>query len=94
MSDDQLSIGAQVRLRGRSDVCGVVIGPPRMINGVPFYLVQFPNSRDNYPGDALEVASGATSVDDLLRANDWAGQEALSRIITYTKLREPLRESG
>ena len=92
MDDGQFDIGDQVRLRGRSDVCGVVIGPPRPIDGVSFYLIQFPNSRDNYPGDALERASGASSVDDLLRANEWAGHQALSRIITYTKLREPLRD--
>lgn len=92
MADHCFHVGDQVRLRGRSDVCGVVIGPPRRINGVPFYPIQFINSRDNYPGDALERASDATSVDELLRANDWAGHEALSRIITYTKLREPLRD--
>ena len=86
------SPGDEVCLKGQPDVIGVVVGSPRPITGEWYYSVRFPGHRDTYPQSALELAMQAHSLSELLHRNRWGTRDALVRTLTYTKLREPLRD--
>jgi len=79
-------------LAGQPDAVGVVVGKPSPINSEWFYAVRFSGHRDTYPEAALEPLNRLEGLDELLYANRWGSHDSLVRMITHTKLKEPLRD--
>lgn len=85
-------MGQQVVRSARRDSVGTIASQPRLIGGRLFYVVSFGSMRESLAESELELAESPDDLDSLLRRNQWGQKQTLSRIVTFTKLREPLRD--
>ncbi len=62
------------------------------IGGRNFYDVDFNGDVDSYPEEGLErVGVAGNDLESQLLNNNWGSKDTLSRIVTFTKLEQPLR---
>jgi len=86
-------VGDSIRLKSARDRIGVIIGEPRAIAGDWWYPVVFATGdRLNVLEIDLEAATGARDVRSLLEEGTFGAKETLSKLVTYAKLAEPLRD--
>ena len=85
--------GDRVRVRARRDATGYVVTGPHCIGQRNYYEVDFLGDVDTYPEESLEhVQLDGSDLETQLLNNNWASRETLSRIVTFTKLEQPLRD--
>lgn len=86
--------GTKVRVRTERTLVGITQGEPRNISGEYWYVVFFgPGNESRRPESNLELYEGGTDPDSLLLSGSWGEKETLSKIVSYTKLSTPLRNS-
>ena len=86
--------GTKVRVRAERTLVGITQGEPRNISGEYWYVVFFgPGNESRRPESNLELYEGESDPDSLLLSGSWGEKETLSKIVSYTKLSTPLRNS-
>jgi SNF2 family DNA or RNA helicase len=94
MSDPLFPSGKEVRLKSERDRLGVIMGIPRLLAGEFWYRVNFGGGIiENHPESNLEVYDGERNINDLLINGVYGNRETLSKLITFTKIRSPLRKN-
>jgi len=88
----QFKIGDEVCLRSRRDQIGVVVSAPKQINSRWYYDVNIYGQRQSCPETDLEPGQREQDPIRLIEGNYWGGYNEFSRILTYTKLDQPLRD--
>lgn len=92
--DFKFKSGQEVRLRSERDRLGVIMGSPRLLAGEYWYRVNFGGGNiENHPESNLEAYEGDRSIIDLLTNGVYGNRETLSKLITFTKIRFPLRKN-
>lgn len=86
--------GAKVRIKTERDQVGIILDDPRKIGGECWYRVFFgADNERNVPEGNLETYEGGRDVESLLMEKVCGTKETLSKIVTYTKLKNPLQNS-
>lgn len=92
MEQPPFRIGDSVRLRSARNRVGVIAGEPRQLAGDWWYPVVFASGdRQNVLQFDLERAGSGRDVYTLLKEGAFGTKETLSKLITQTKLTEPLQ---
>lgn len=93
IGEGKFAPGDRVRIQALRNATGVVLNGPIPIAGRNYYEVDFRGDENTYPETALEkVERAGVSLETHLLNNNWASKDTLSRIVTYTKLEQPLRD--
>jgi superfamily II DNA or RNA helicase len=82
--------GDQVFIRNQPDAVGAVIREPRRIADDWWYRVSFGARSRECPEASLQAYVGTRDVISLLKQNCFGPREALSKVVTMTKLKQPL----
>ena len=86
--------GEQVYKLNEPDRVGVIVGAPKTLGGIDFYPVTFaPPQVEQVIATNLAKFLGELDVDSLLRQGVFAGHDAFSRLMTFTKLSTPLSDT-
>src|SRR5438552_810042 len=86
--------GDQVYKLSEPDRVGVIVGAPKTLGGIGFYPVTFaPPQVEQVIATNLAKFLGELDVDSLLRQGVFAGHDAFSRLMTFTKLSTPLSDT-
>ena len=85
--------GDEVCVQSQRDAIGVVVGEARLLGGEYWYPVRFGIRRANYPESNLELFTGFANVPSLFREGRYGPRESLSKIVTFTKLKKPLKNN-
>ena len=86
--------GTKVMKRSERSQVGIILGEGQRIAGEYWYSVFFGGGYEKkVPESDLEPFEGAIDVDTLLRRGSFDRKETLSKIVTYTKLSTPLRNT-
>lgn len=92
--DFEFKSGQEVRLKSERDRLGVIMGAPRLLAGECWYRVNFGGGNiENHPESNLEAYEGDRGIIDLLTNGVYGNRETLSKLITFTKIRFPLRKN-
>lgn len=86
-------IGDEVFILSQPDAIGVIIKEARMIAGDWWYCVSFGVRRRDCPEQSLQRFTGSHDVISLLEQNSFGPRESFSKIMTFTKLKKPLRNN-
>lgn len=82
-----------MRLRTQPDRTGRVCDGPTKIGGRCYFGVEFDGEVDQFSADNLEpLRHEGTDLRSQLLNGTWGGRETLSRLVTFTKLDQPLRD--
>lgn len=90
MSSPKFSMGDQVVLVSSRDAKGAIIRELGLKAQEYWYTVFFGARKGNYPESSLELYSEDPDPISLFKDNHFGSRETLSKIVTYTKLRQPL----
>ena len=94
MKECKFTSGQEVRLKSQRDQLGVIMGDPKIIAGEGWYRVNFGGGNIiTHPESDIELYEAGTSIEDLLINGVFGNRETLSKLITFTKLRFPLRKN-
>lgn len=86
--------GAKVMKRSERSQVGIIMGEGQRIAGEFWYSVFFGGGYEKkVPESDLEPFEGVVDVDTLLKRGSFDRKETLSKIVTYTKLSTPLRNT-
>ena len=87
MAAPQYTPGDRVRIVSARHRVGAVVGVPERRQGQFWYPVFFaPEQTDVFPEEDLERYSGSRDIKSLMEDGQFAGREALSRLVTQLKL--------
>ena len=93
MSSPKFSMGDQVVLVSSRDAKGAIIRDLGLKAQEYWYTVFFGARKGNYPESSLELYSEDPDPISLFKENHFGSRETLSKIVTYTKLRQPLHNN-
>ena len=93
MNSPQFKIGDEVFIISQPDAVGVIIKEPKKIAGDWWYCISFGARRRDCPEGSLEKFTGGHDVMSLLEQNSFGPRESLSKVITFTKLKQPLQNN-
>lgn len=93
MEETKFHKGDEVVLGSRRDQVGVVIAEPRLIAGEYWYTVRFGAARGNFRELDIEKYEALRDPISLLRENVFGPRESLSKVVTFTKLKQPLQNN-
>ncbi|MCG3120495.1 MAG: RNA polymerase-associated protein RapA [bacterium] len=91
--DSKFQRGDEVRLSNRRDQIGVIISEPQFQGGEYWYRIRFHQDANTYPESALEKFDGANDPLSLFRQGVYSTKESFSKLMTYNKIKVPLRNT-
>ncbi|MDD5015902.1 MAG: DEAD/DEAH box helicase, partial [Atribacterota bacterium] len=90
----KLCSGDQVRLKSERDKLGVIMGNPNCMAEEFWYQVNFGGGNSQtHPEYNLEIYQAGRTIDDLLITGSYGNKNTLSKLITFTKIRYPLKKN-
>jgi superfamily II DNA or RNA helicase len=89
----RFKIGDEVFIVSEPDAVGVVIPEPRRLANEWWYPVSFGVRRRDCPEASLEKYTGGHDIISLLQENKFSGRDGLSKLVTFNKLKQPLRNN-
>lgn len=90
MESPKFQVNDEVFIVSQPDAVGHIVREPRPLAGDWWYCVSFGGRRKDCPEASLERFTGGHDVLQLLGANNFSGRESLSKIVAFTKLKQPL----
>src|SRR5262245_2190509 len=86
--------GDEVRRQSAWDQVGTIMGDGRLLAGEYWYQVKLDaTNRPQLPESDLVPYEGGHDLEGMLQGGRFAGREAFSKLITFTRLRQPLSDN-